>query len=59
MTTKLAKPSKITQFNRSGSVHYRLNQSEDGWSSVALTVDYERVPVPDHTYVADFVEVLG
>ncbi|HVN93268.1 MAG TPA: hypothetical protein VMT38_06215 [Terracidiphilus sp.] len=52
--TKLA---KINQFNRSGAVYYKVEQREDGASAVTLSVDFERVPEPDHSYVADYFEV--
>jgi hypothetical protein len=57
MTSKIAKTNRTSQFNRSGSVHYRLEQREDGAAAVTLTVDFERAPTPEHTYVADFFEV--
>ena len=57
MTNKLARTNRTSQFNRSGSVHYRLEQREDGAAAVMLTVDFERAPTPEHTYVADFFEI--
>lgn len=53
----MTKVAKVNQFNRSGSVHYRVEQREDGSSAVALAIDYERVPEPEHSYVADYFEV--
>jgi hypothetical protein len=55
--SKLAKTNKTGQFNRSGVVHYRVDERQDGGTMVMLTVDFERAPTPEHTYVADFVEV--
>jgi hypothetical protein len=52
--TKLA---KINQFNRSGAVYYKVLQGEDGASAVTLSIDFERVPEPEHSYVADYFEV--
>lgn len=57
MTTKPVKAQKAGQFNRSGNVHYRVDTSDSGSSLVELSVDYERAPIPDHTYVADFFDV--
>lgn len=54
MANKLA---KTNQFNRSGSVHYRIEAREGGQTALSLTVDFDRAPAPDHSYVADFVEV--
>ena len=51
------KLAKTAQFNRSGNVYYRLDQREDGQSVVTLSVDFERVPVPESSYVADYFEV--
>jgi hypothetical protein len=53
MTTKLA---KTAQFNRSGNVHYRLEERPEG-GVVSMSVDFERAPVPDRSYVADYYEV--
>jgi hypothetical protein len=39
-------------------VHYRVEQQENGVAAVSLSVDYERAPTPNHTYVADFAEIL-
>ena len=52
--TKLA---KMSQFNRSGTVHYRVEQRENGVSAVSLSIDFERVPEPEHSYIADYFEV--
>jgi hypothetical protein len=57
MTNKIVRTNRTSQFNRSGTVHYRLEQHEDGAAAVMLTVDFERAPTPEHTYVADFFEV--
>jgi len=57
MEKNLVKAAKSGQVNRTGNVHYRVNQTEDGQMSLMLAVDFERAPTPDHTYVADFVEV--
>lgn len=51
------KLAKTAQFNRSGNVYYRVDQREDGQSLVTMTVDFERVPVPDSSYVADYFEI--
>jgi hypothetical protein len=51
------KLAKMNQFNRSGTVHYRVDQREGGISAVSLSIDFERVPEPDHSYVADYFEV--
>lgn len=50
------KLAKLSQFNRSGNVHYRLEEREGG-SLVTLNVDFERAPVPDRSYIADYFEV--
>lgn len=52
--TKLA---KTTQFNRSGNVHYRVDQREDGNVAVIMAVDFEHAPVPERSYIADYFEV--
>jgi hypothetical protein len=54
MANKLA---KTNQYNRSGSVHYRIDAHAGGQTALSLSVDFDRAPVPDHSYVADFVEV--
>lgn len=51
------KLAKTNQFNRSGNVYYRLDQLEGGESTVTLSVDFERVPVPENSYIADYFEV--
>jgi hypothetical protein len=51
------KLAKTNQFNRSGNVSYRLEQREDGETSVTLSVDFERAPEPDRSYIADYFEV--
>jgi hypothetical protein len=52
--TKLA---RTNQFNRSGTVHYRVEQGENGVSAVSLAIDFERVPEPEHSYITDYFEV--
>ena len=51
------KQNKISQFNRSGNVHYRVEQRDNGETGLMLQVDFDRAPEPDHSFVADFVEV--
>ena len=51
------KIAKTGQYNRSGTVHYRVDQREDGGGTVTLSVDFERAPEPDHSYIADYFEV--
>ncbi len=51
------KIAKTNQFNRSGNVYYRLDQREDGESTVTLTVDFERAPEPERSYIADYFEI--
>lgn len=55
MTNKLA---KSPAFNRSGAVHYRVEQRENGETGISLAVDFDRAPIPSDTYVADFCEVF-
>jgi hypothetical protein len=52
--TKLVKPN---QFNRSGPVHYRVDREVNGQHFMSLSVDYERAPVPERSYVADYFEI--
>lgn len=51
------KLTKSNQFNRSGVVHYRVDQQPNGLSAVTLKIDYELAPVPDHSFVADFAQL--
>jgi hypothetical protein len=51
------KLAKTTQFNRGGNVYYRVDQREDGQSLVSLSVDFEKVPVPENSYISDYFEV--
>jgi len=51
------KLAKTSQFNRSGTVYYRVEQRDDGMTAVSLAVDFERAPEPDRSYVADYFEV--
>lgn len=53
----MTKLVKMNQFNRSGAVHYRVEQREDGVSAVSMAVDFERVPEPEHSYITDYFEV--
>lgn len=57
MANKIVRANKSNQFNRSGSVHYHVEQRDDGSSAVTMMVDFERAPTPSHTYVADFSAV--
>lgn len=57
MSAQMTKLAKMNQFNRSGTVHYRVDQREDGISAVTLSIDFERVPEPEHSYIADYFEV--
>jgi hypothetical protein len=54
---RMPKLAKTNQFNRSGNVHYRLDQRENGESAVTLLVDFEKAPVPERSYIADYFEV--
>jgi hypothetical protein len=51
------KLAKTNQFNRSGNVYYRVDPCEDGQSLVTLSVDFENVPVPESSYIADYFEI--
>jgi hypothetical protein len=53
----MSKLAKTSQFNRSGTVHYRVDQSENGQFSVTLSVDFERAPEPENSYIADYFEI--
>jgi hypothetical protein len=55
---KMNKLAKLSQFNRTGAVYYRVEQqSEDGIAAISLSVDFERAPEPDRSYVADYFEI--
>lgn len=51
------KLARMSQYNRSGTVHYRVEQGEGGVSAVSLAIDFERAPEPEHSYIADYFEV--
>ena len=57
MLAQMTKLAKMSQFNRSGAVHYRVEQRENGISAVTLSIDFERVPEPEHSYITDYFEV--
>jgi hypothetical protein len=57
MLAQMTKLAKMSQFNRSGAVHYRVEQRENGISAVTLSIDFGRVPEPEHSYITDYFEV--
>jgi hypothetical protein len=53
------KLAKSNAYNKGGAVRYRVRETSEGKPAVvALAVDYEQAPVPDHYYVADYYQVL-
>ena len=53
----MSKLAKVNQFNRSGTVHYRVDQRENGIAGIMLSVDFDRAPVPENNYIADYFEL--